>query len=73
MTPCADKDAMLQALLDGELDAANTLAIEAHLATCAACAWPRPPSAAFVLAARKGSKKKMRADTAGFTSRSKAP
>jgi anti-sigma factor RsiW len=38
MTVCSDKDAMLQALLDGELDAANTLAIEAHLATCAACA-----------------------------------
>jgi anti-sigma factor RsiW len=29
---------MLQALLDGELDAANTLAIESHLKTCAGCA-----------------------------------
>lgn len=37
MTPCPDQDAMLQALLDGELDAANALAVEAHLKTCAAC------------------------------------
>jgi len=38
MTPCPDREPMLQALLDGELDAANTLAIEAHLKTCAGCA-----------------------------------
>ena len=38
MTACSDKDAMLQALLDGELDAVNTAAIETHLATCAGCA-----------------------------------
>ncbi len=38
MTPCPDRDPMLQALLDGELDAANALAIEAHLATCQGCA-----------------------------------
>jgi len=36
--PCPDREAMLQALLDGELDAANTLAIEAHLAICPGCA-----------------------------------
>jgi anti-sigma factor RsiW len=29
---------MLQALLDGELDAANAAALEAHLKTCAGCA-----------------------------------
>jgi anti-sigma factor RsiW len=38
MTACPDKDPMLQALLDGELDAANTAAIETHLQTCAGCA-----------------------------------
>lgn len=35
---CPDREAMLQALLDGELDAANALPIEAHLATCPGCA-----------------------------------
>jgi anti-sigma factor RsiW len=38
MTPCEDQDLMLQALLDGELDAANVLATEAHLRTCPGCA-----------------------------------
>ena len=38
MTPCPDREPMLQALFDGELDAANALAVEAHLATCQACA-----------------------------------
>jgi anti-sigma factor RsiW len=38
MTPCPDREAMLQALLDGELDAANALSVEAHLKTCAGCA-----------------------------------
>jgi anti-sigma factor RsiW len=38
MTACADREAMLQALVDGELDAANTLAMEAHLRTCPGCA-----------------------------------
>ena len=38
MTACPDREAMLQALLDGELDAANALAVEAHLATCPGCA-----------------------------------
>jgi anti-sigma factor RsiW len=36
--PCADKEPMLHALLDGELDAANAAALEAHLAACPACA-----------------------------------
>lgn len=38
MTPCPDKEPMLHGLLDGELDAANALAIEAHLASCPGCA-----------------------------------
>ncbi|HEX4184172.1 MAG TPA: zf-HC2 domain-containing protein, partial [Caulobacteraceae bacterium] len=38
MTPCPDREALLQALLDGELDAANALAAEAHLRTCPGCA-----------------------------------
>jgi anti-sigma factor RsiW len=38
MTGCADRTTMLNALLDGELDAANAAATEAHLQTCPACA-----------------------------------
>ncbi len=38
MTPCKDKELLLHGLLDGELDAANTLALEAHLLECAGCA-----------------------------------
>lgn len=38
MTACADKDHLLHAFHDGELDAANSEAFEAHLKTCAACA-----------------------------------
>jgi anti-sigma factor (TIGR02949 family) len=38
MSGCDDKLLLLQAHLDGELDAANALALEAHLRTCAACA-----------------------------------
>jgi anti-sigma factor RsiW len=38
MTACPDKEMLLQALLDGELDAANALAAEAHLKTCPGCA-----------------------------------
>ena len=37
MNPCLDREALLQALLDGELDAANALAVEAHLRTCPGC------------------------------------
>lgn len=37
MTPCADQELLLQALLDGELDAANSVAVESHLAGCLAC------------------------------------
>jgi anti-sigma factor RsiW len=36
--PCAEKEPMLHALLDGELDAANASALEAHLKTCPGCA-----------------------------------
>jgi anti-sigma factor RsiW len=38
MTACSDREAMLQALVDGELDAANALEMEAHLRACPACA-----------------------------------
>jgi anti-sigma factor RsiW len=38
MSACGDKDLLLHGLLDGELDAANALICEAHLAECAACA-----------------------------------
>jgi anti-sigma factor RsiW len=38
MSACPDKEPMLHALLDGELDAANASALEAHLATCPGCA-----------------------------------
>jgi len=38
MSPCPDRESLLQALLDGELDAANVLEMEAHLRTCQGCA-----------------------------------
>ena len=38
MTACADKTLMLHGLLDGELDAANAVALEEHLKTCQGCA-----------------------------------
>jgi anti-sigma factor RsiW len=38
MSPCPDQESLLQALLDGELDAANALAVEAHLHICQGCA-----------------------------------
>jgi len=37
VSACADKELLLQALLDGELDAANTAACEAHLENCPGC------------------------------------
>jgi anti-sigma factor RsiW len=37
MSACPDKLLLLQAHVDGELDAANALALEAHLRTCTAC------------------------------------
>jgi anti-sigma factor RsiW len=37
MTPCPDRELLLQALVDGELDAANALAVETHLKTCPGC------------------------------------
>jgi len=36
--PCADKEPMLHALLDGELDAVNAAALETHIQGCAGCA-----------------------------------
>ena len=38
MTACEDRRLQLHALIDGELDAVNAVAIEAHVATCAGCA-----------------------------------
>ncbi len=37
MAGCSDREALLNGLIDGELDAANTASIEAHLATCLDC------------------------------------
>jgi anti-sigma factor RsiW len=37
MTACPEIRTMLHALLDGELDAANVAAVEAHLRDCAGC------------------------------------
>ncbi|MDB5476149.1 MAG: putative transrane anti-sigma factor [Phenylobacterium sp.] len=38
MSACPDKEVLLHGLLDGELDAANAQACEAHLKTCPGCA-----------------------------------
>lgn len=38
MSACDDKVLLLNALIDGELDAANTIALEAHIKTCPGCA-----------------------------------
>jgi anti-sigma factor RsiW len=38
MTACPDKLLLLQAHVDGELDAANALSLEAHLRSCTGCA-----------------------------------
>jgi anti-sigma factor RsiW len=38
MSACPDKELLLHGLLDGELDAANTLSLEAHLRQCPGCA-----------------------------------
>src|SRR5579871_2617264 len=38
MSACSDKEPLLPGLLDGELDAANVLACEAHLRDCPGCA-----------------------------------
>ena len=38
MTSCADREMLLHALLDNELDAANAAAIETHLRGCSDCA-----------------------------------
>ncbi|MFI4935889.1 MAG: anti-sigma factor family protein [Caulobacterales bacterium] len=38
MSACADKELLLHAYADGELDAGNVLALESHLGGCPACA-----------------------------------
>jgi anti-sigma factor RsiW len=35
---CAESEVLIHALIDGELDAGHTSEVEAHIATCAACA-----------------------------------
>ena len=58
MRVCRDKRLLLHGLLDGELDAANTLRCEAHIRECAGCAsefarlralslWLRVPGVSF--------------------------
>jgi anti-sigma factor RsiW len=37
-TPCPERELLLHGLADGELDAANALALEDHLQSCAECA-----------------------------------
>jgi len=37
MSACADQELLLSALLDGELDAANTALVEAHMLRCEGC------------------------------------
>src|SRR3954469_11937013 len=37
MTSCADMKLLMHGLLDGELDAANALKCDEHLAACGAC------------------------------------
>src|SRR5437868_15109211 len=37
MPACADQDLLLGGLVDGELDAANTAMVEAHVMRCDAC------------------------------------
>jgi anti-sigma factor RsiW len=38
MSACPDKELLLHALADGELDAKSALEVESHVASCAACA-----------------------------------
>jgi anti-sigma factor RsiW len=38
VSACPDKELLLHGLIDGELDAANALAVEAHLGACNGCA-----------------------------------
>ena len=38
MTACTDREILLHALLDGELDAVNSVAMESHLRGCRGCA-----------------------------------
>jgi anti-sigma factor RsiW len=59
MTACPDKELLLHALADGELDAGNVLALEAHVATCAGCA--------AELAAIREVKRRLAAAPLGYT------
>ena len=37
MPACADQELLLGGLIDGELDAANTALVEAHVTRCEGC------------------------------------
>ena len=67
MPACVDQELLLGGLVDGELDAANTALVEAHVARCEGCreelerlqavrsllaARRRPPRRARILASR---------------------
>ncbi|HLK25573.1 MAG TPA: zf-HC2 domain-containing protein [Caulobacteraceae bacterium] len=52
MTACPDYSISLQALVDGELDAAHAVEVEAHLSGCAACARARDDALALRTALR---------------------
>ena len=58
MSACPDKELLLHALADGELDAGNVLALEAHIAGCASCA--------AELAAIREVKARLTADRPGY-------
>jgi anti-sigma factor RsiW len=52
MTTCPDWQISLQALVDGELDAAHAAEVEAHVTSCAACAQARDDALALRAALR---------------------
>ena len=52
MTACTDWEISVQALVDGELDAAHAAEVEAHVAGCPACARPRDDALALRTALR---------------------
>jgi anti-sigma factor RsiW len=54
MTACPDRQISLQALVDGELDAAHAIAVEAHVTGCTACAQARDDALALRTALRSG-------------------
>ena len=51
---CAEIRTLLHGYVDGELDAANSLELERHLKTCAACAAEKNSLQSLDAALRKG-------------------